>query len=176
MEIEFKLKEIHDFLLERGFPEWNYEVYDRRTGEKRKSTIEDFDYTGRYSTTELAFVDKRGNDCNLTVYVSDFKFITYRDESNQMGSGSTTYVHKDFSKNWIDYMLQVHGIEYASKLLNYSQKQRKDIEEALYKKVDAYKNKVYNERKEEVEHYYELSLKAYNYLTESDAVDRTETI
>ena len=149
----FTLKDISDFLLQRGCPEWKYEVYDRKTGEKRKATIEDFDYTGRYSTTELAFVDKHGNDHVLTVYVSDFQFITYRDEPNVMGSGSTTYVHKDFTNAWIDYMLKVYGKEYASKLLNYSQKQRKYIEDELYKKVEAYKNKVYGQRKEELDKY-----------------------
>lgn len=54
MKTAFTLKDIHDFLLERGYPEWNYEVYDRRTGEKRKATIEDFT-DEIYSTVELAF-------------------------------------------------------------------------------------------------------------------------
>ena len=175
MKTAFELKDVHDFLLEIGCPEWNYEVYDKVTGEKRKATIEDFDYTGRYSTTELAFVDKHGNDCDLTVYVSDFQFITYRDEPNVMGSGSTTYLHKDFTNAWIDYMLKVHGKEYASKLLSYSQKQRKNIEDELYEKVEVYKKKIYGERKD-LEQYHQLSLKAYNFLTNSDVVDTTETI
>lgn len=175
MKTVFTLLDIYDFLLETGLPEWNYEVYDKVTGEKRKATIEDFDYTGRYSTTELAFTDKHGNDCDLTVYVSDFQFITYRDEPNQMGSGSTTYVHKDFTNSWIDYMLQVHGKEYASKLLSYSQRNRKEIEDELYEKVRAYEDKVYGER-EDLEQYHKLSMKAYNFLTNSDTVDTTETI
>lgn len=175
MKTAFELKDVHDFLLEIGCPEWNYEVYDKGTGKKRKATIEDFYYTGRYSTTELAFVDKYGNDCDLRVYVSDFQFITYRDEPDVMGSGSTTYVYKDFTNLWIDYMLKVQGKEYASKLLSYSQKQRKDIEDELYTKVRAYEDKVYGERPE-LEQYHKLSLKAYNFLTDSDTVDTSETI
>ena len=175
MKTSCTLKDVHDFLLERGYPEWNYEVYDKKTGERRRASILDFNYSGVYSTTELAFTDRHGNDYNLEVFVSNFKFITYRDEPNVMGSGSTTYVHRDFSNLWIDYMLKVHGKEYASKLLSYAQKQRKDIEDELYQKVEAYKKKIYGERKD-LEEYHELSLKAYNFLTNSDAVDTTETI
>lgn len=175
MKTAFTLEDIRNFLKCRFGWNWNYEVWDKKSGEKRKATIEDFDYTGRYSTTELAFVDKYGNDCDLTVYVSDFQFITYRDEPNVMGSGSTTYVYKDFTNLWIDYMLKVHGKEYASKLLSYSQKQRKNIEDELYEKVEVYKKKIYGERKD-LEQYHQLSLKAYNFLTNSDVVDTTETI
>ncbi len=175
MKTAFTLKDIHDFLLERGYPEWNYEVYDKKTGEIRQATIEDFDYKYIYGTTELAFTDKHGNDYNLEVYVADFAFLTYRDESNVMGSGSTTYIDKDFTNSWIDFLLNVHGEEYASKLLDYSQRKRKKIEDELYQKVEAYKNKVYGERKD-LEQYHQLSMKAYNFLTNSDAVDTTETI
>ena len=32
MKTAFELKDVHDFLLEIGCPEWNYEVYDKGTG------------------------------------------------------------------------------------------------------------------------------------------------
>ena len=135
MNTSFTLEDICDFLKCRFGWDWNYEVWDKKSGEKRKATLEDFDYSGRFSTTELVILDKSENAYALDVYLSDFKFITYKDEPNVMGSGSTTYVHKDFTNLWIDYMLKVHGKEYASKLLSYSQKQRKNIEDELYEKV-----------------------------------------
>ena len=42
MKTIFTLQNIHDFLLQKGYPEWNYEVYDRYLGHIKKAKIEDF--------------------------------------------------------------------------------------------------------------------------------------
>lgn len=172
----FTLEDIRDFLKRKFAFDWQYHVWDKKTGERRQVTLEDFDYSGRYSTTDLAFYDKCGNDYIITVYLSDFQFITYKDEPNIMGSGSTTYVHKDLSYQWIDYLLHRHGDEYARKLLNYSQQRRKQLEDELFQKVETYRDKVYNERKKELELYHELSLKAFNYKADSQIDENIETI
>ena len=78
METIYTLEDIKDLLMRKYALTWQFDVWDRKTGDKRSATLEDFDYSGRYSTTELAFYDKYGIDRNLEVYVSDFEFITGR--------------------------------------------------------------------------------------------------
>ena len=174
--MKFTLKNIHDFLLEKGYPKWNYEVYDKKTGGKRKAIIEDFDYSGIYGTTELAFVNKYGDDCNLEVYIADFAFLTYRDESNIMGSGSTTYIDKDFTNAWIDFMLNVYGEEYAKTLFKNSARNKKRIKDNIVEKVKEYTKQLKNENQSELEYYIKMEEKALTYLTDSDVVDLIETI
>lgn len=176
MKTAFTLKDIHDFLLERGYPEWNYEVYDRKTGEKRKATLEDFDYSGRYSTTDLAFTDKHGNDCNLEIYVTDFAFLTYRDEPNIMGSGSTTYDHKDFSNDWINFLLYTHEEEYAKKLLKYAEQNKQRIKKEAEDKIEKFRWKTQQEVKGPYMRYKDLESKAKMILTVGDIIEVEEEL
>ena len=44
MKTSFTLEDIRNFLKCRFGWDWNYEVWDKKSGEKRKATIEDFEY------------------------------------------------------------------------------------------------------------------------------------
>ncbi len=164
METIYTLEDIKDLLMRKYALDWQYDVWDRQTGKKRSATLEDFDYSGRYSTTELAFYDKYANDCNLTVSVSDFEFITYRDESNVMGSGSTTHVDKDFTKEWINQLLYTHGENYARRLLKYAENNKQRIKEEAEQKIEKYKLKVQAEVKGPYTYYRDLEQKAKSVL------------
>ena len=176
MNTSFTLEDICDFLKRKFALNWNYEVWDKKSGEKRQVTIEDFDYSGMYSTTDLAIFDKSENSYALDVYLSDFKFITYKDEPNVMGSGSTTYVNKDLSYSWIDYLLHTHGEEYAKRLFKNSARKKKKIKEQMVEKINNYTQQVKNEYSVELEYCKALEEKALTYLTDSDIVNLIETI
>lgn len=176
MKTTYTFDDIRDFLKRKFALNWNYDLWDKKTGESRQATLEDFNYSGMYSTTDLAIHDRCGNDYILTVYVSNFEFITYRDEPNIMGSGSTTYVNKDLSYQWIDYLLHKHGEEYAKILFKNSARNKKRIQNEMVEKINNYTQQVRNENRVELDHYEELKKKALTYLTDSDIVDLIETI
>ena len=165
MDTTFTLEDIRDFLKRQFNFDWNYDVWDKKTGKQRKATLEDFDYSGRYSTTELAFFDKCGCVYNLEVHVSDFEFITYIDEPNIMGSGSTTYVHKNLSYSWIDYLLYRHNEEYAKKLFETSVINKKQIKNDMLEKIQTYTQELEDENRAELEYYEQLNEKAKRRLT-----------
>lgn len=176
MKTIFTLEDIRDFLRRTFALDWQYDVWDKKTGKQRKVTLRDFDYSGIYSTTELAIFDKCGNAYTLEVYLSDFKFITYKDVPNVMGSGSTTYVHKDLSYQWVDYLLHKYYEEYAKRLFKNSARNKNRIQKEMVEKINKYTQQVKNENRVELEHYKALEEKALTYLTDKDIVDLIETI
>ncbi len=116
MNTFFTIKDIKEFLLSKGFPKWDGEIDDRR--DVRKASIEDFfDYT-----TWMVFDSDPDFRKYLKVSISDFEFCTFREESEIMGSGSTTYHDKDFTKDWIQFLLNRYGKDYARNLVAYSEK------------------------------------------------------
>ena len=157
MEDIFKLEDIHNFLLRCGYPEWDYEVFDRQTGEIRRATIEDFT-NNLYNSTELAFyVKKYGDYCGLEVAISSFKFVTYNDTPNIMGSGSTRYEDKNFTEAWAEYLLNKYGADYAKILYNYSQ---------IHKiKIKAQENREILTQVEEIKKKYKLKASPYENLS-----------
>ena len=167
----YTLEDIRDFLKQKYAIDWQCEVWDRRTGQKRSATLEDFDYSGRYSSTELAYCDKRGNDYNLEVYATDFEFITYKDESNIMGSGSTTSVDKNFTKDWIGYLFYTHEEEYAKVLLAHALKNKQRIKQEAEEKIEKFRWKTQQEAKGPYTYYRDLELKAKSILTVGEIVE-----
>lgn len=161
----YTLEDVHDFLLQKGYPVWSYQVYDWKTGKIRKATIEDFDYSGMHSSTDLVFYDKHGNDLNLTVSVDTFGFITYRDEGNVMGSGSTTYVDKDFTNDWIGFLSQTYGKEYAKLLLQYAINNKQRIKQEAEEKIEKFRLKVHAKAKGSYNYYMDLEQRAKGVLS-----------
>ena len=115
----FNSNDINEFLVAAGYPEWNGEVCDKETGEKRLATKQDFNYSGKNSSTTLAF-NFHGNTEVKDMKITDFQFITYSYDSNIMESGETQRVDKDFSTQWIQFLLKNHGKVYAKQLFDWS--------------------------------------------------------
>jgi len=132
MKTIYTLNDIHAVLLKK-YPklEWNYEIYERVTGKKRQVTIEDFT-ENMFDTLALACTYKN-DEYSLDVSVSYFQFLVYEDEPNIMGSGSTTRLRDNFTSDWIDLLLSEHGFDYATMLLDYSEKCKRQIH---YKAVE----------------------------------------
>ena len=172
METIYTLEDIRDF-IKREFPfDWNYDVWDKKTGQHRKATLEDFDYSGIHSTTDLAFFKGKGEDAySLEVHLSDFAFLTYRDEPNVMGSGSTTYLNRDLTKEWINLLLSTHGEKYAKRLLRYAKSNEQRIKEEAEQKVEKYRLKVQAEAKGPYTYYRDLEQKAKELLSHDDITE-----
>lgn len=172
MKTIYTLENIHDFLLQKGYPEWTYEVYDRHLGNKRKARIEDFfDEFGFFEHAYMAFINKRGDECCLEVYITDFKFATYKDESNIMGSGSTTYVDKEYTKDWINFLIYSHGEEYAKSLLKHAENNKQRIKEEAEEKIEKFRLKTQAEAKGPYTYYRDLEQKAKSALSLEDATE-----
>ena len=116
----FTLNDIRKFLFEENYPEWTMQVVDKKTDEERIATMEDFNYSGINSSTTLVFTTKFGGTFTKKMQISDFKFLTYDEQSNIMGSGSSIFIDSDYSKRWIDFLLFEHKNEYAKTVFNWS--------------------------------------------------------
>lgn len=172
MKTIFTLQNIHDFLLQKGYPEWNYEVYDRYLGHIKKAKIEDFiDRVGFIEHTNMAFIDKHGCECNLEVKISNFEFKTYRDESNIMGSGSTTYVDKNYTNDWINFLFRTHEEEYAKSLLKHALNEKQRIKNEAEEKIETYRLKIQAQAKGPYTYYKDLEQKAKSVLTVGDITE-----
>ncbi len=166
MNTIYTLEDIRNFLMQKGYPEWNYEVYDRYLGNKRKAKIEDFfDEFGFFKHTNMAFTNKRGDECCLEVFITDFKFVTYKDDSNVMSSGSTTYIDKEYTKDWIGFMLYAHREDYANALLKYAEKNKKRIKEEAEEKIEKFRLKTQAETKGPYTYYKDLEETAKSVLS-----------
>ena len=106
----FNLNDIRHFLLEKNYP-WDMQVVDNETGEKRLATMEDFNYSRTHTLTKLVF-NYRFGEITKDMHITDFKFLTYDEESNIMGSGSNITLDEVFSKDWINFLLFKHKKEY----------------------------------------------------------------
>ena len=172
MKTIYTLEDIHNFLLQKGYPEWNYVVYDRHLGYKRKAKIEDFfDKFGFFEHAYMSIVNKHGHECCLEVKISDFDFKTYKDESNVMGSGSTTYIDKDFTKDWIGFLFYTHEEEYAKSLLRHALNNKHRIKDEAEEKIEKFRWKTQQEAKGPYMYYRDLELKAKSILTVGEILE-----
>jgi len=172
MKTIYTLENIHDFLLEQGCPEWEYEVYDRMSGQKREAKIEDFT-KNIFHRPNMSFINRRGDECNLEVFVNNFKFITFRDKIDVMGSGSETYIDKDFTGDWIGYLSQTYGQEYAEPLLQYAINNKHRIEQETEEKIENFRLKVQAEAKGPYMYFNDLEENAKAMLP-SDKIEKIE--
>ena len=119
----------------------------------------------------MTFYDKQGNEDCLEVQVTDFSFKTFRDDSNVMGSGSTTSVHKNFTNDWINFLFATHEEEYAKPLLRHALKEKRRIKEEAEDKIEKFRWKIHNEAKGPYMHYRDLELKAKSILSVGEIVE-----
>ena len=142
----YTLNNIHDLLLKK-YPnfEWSYEIYDRRTGDKKIAEIEDFS-NNLFETLALVFMHN-DDEYSLDVAVSNFNFMVYEDEPNIMDSGSVTRLRDNFTSEWVDLLLSEHGLTYANELISYCEKCKKQINDRAMDEI-AKQVKIINARAE----------------------------
>ena len=152
------------YILKKNYPSvnWEYEIYDRKTGIWRTADIKDF-HENQHNTITLCCTYK-DDYYSLDVNVSDFNFIVYEDKPNIMDSGSTTQIKDNFTDEWIDYLLRKHKEEYAKKLLAYSEKCKQKINERANEEIA----KIQEKAQRDSQPYNALSKKAKNILPAYD--------
>lgn len=171
----FNFKDIRKFLLTKNFPEWQNTVIDRKTGIERHATMEDFNYSGLASTTTLTFTTKHGT-ITKDVHITDLKFVTYNDETNIMGSGSTQNIDKVYSQDWINFLLHSHTTEYAKKIFDWSTRKIANIQQETNEKIKQFSINQREQAKEKIELYNQIATNAMNYLEDKDIVDIIDDI
>ena len=82
-----------------------------------------------------------------------------------MGSGSTSYVDKNFTKDWISFLVYVYEEEYAKSLLKHALSNKARIKEEAEEKIERYRYKVQQEAKGPYNFYKDLELKAKSVLS-----------
>lgn len=163
----FNANDIKEFLLEQGYLEWNGEVVDRSTGNTRKATKNDFDYSGINSSTSLAFT-YRGNLEIKDLTITNFHFITYSYDSDVLGSGETQRVDKNLSQKWQKFLLKKYNEEYAKMLFDWCIENMAQIQEETNKRISEFSKEEKAKANKKINKYNEIALMAMANLSSKD--------
>ena len=172
----FTLEDIRHFLLEENYPEWTMKVLDGKTHEERIATMEDFNYTGLNSSTTLVFRTRFGGTFTKKMQVSDFKFLTYDEQSNIMGSGSSIFIDYEYTKRWIDFLLYKHKNEYAKAVFDWSTNKIASIEKEKTEKIKQFTQQETEKSKKKIDKYNKIAENAMKYLSDEDILDVVEDV
>lgn len=108
--------------------------------------------------------------------VANFAFYTYDGEANQMGSGSTMYIDRDYSTRWINFLLCRYQEAYAKMLFKYAEKNKKRIKQEAEAKIEKLTAKVKEEAKGPYTYYKDLATTAKRGLTAGEISEIEEEV
>lgn len=167
MKAIYTLKDIQTFLSQK-YPKlnWNYEIYDSKSGEKIQASIENFN-ENLCRTVALACTCKN-NEFSLDVSVSNFSFLVYEEEPNIMDSGSTLRLKHNFTDDWISLLLAELGHDYAKELISYCKKRKEQINDNAMQEITEYAQKIKAKAEIQSLPYEKLIQKANNVLSSLD--------
>lgn len=167
MKAIYTLKDIQTFLSQK-YPKlnWNYEIYDSKSGEKIQASIENFN-ENLCRTVALACTYKN-NEFSLDVSVSNFSFLVYEEEPNIMDSGSTLRLKHNFTDDWISLLLAELGHDYAKELISYCKKRQEQINDNAMQEITEYAQKIKAKAEIQSLPYEKLIQKANNVLSSLD--------
>ena len=167
MKTIYTLKDIQTFLSQK-YPKlnWNYEIYDSKSGEKIQASIENFN-ENLYRTIALA-CSYKNNEFSLDVSVSNFSFLVYEDEPNIMDSGSTLRLKHNFTDDWTSLLLAEHGHDYAKELISYCEKRKEQINDNAMQEITEYAQNIKAMAKQKSLPYEKLIQNANNVLASLD--------
>ena len=167
MKAIYTLKDIQTYLSQK-YPKlnWNYEIYDSKSGEKIQASIENFN-ENLCRTVALAFTYKN-NEFSLDVSVSNFSFLVYEEEPNIMDSGSTLRLKHNFTDDWISLLLAELGHDYAKELISYCKKRQEQINDNAMQEITEYAQKIKAKAEIPSLPYEKLIQKANNVLSSLD--------
>ena len=175
MNTIYTLEDIQQFLSQKYSKfQWNYQIYDSKTGKKRQATLDDFT-ANTFHTLPLVII-YRDSEYSLDINISDFNFIIYEDEPNIMGSGSTQKVKDNFSDEWINFLLDKYEEFYAKNLLIYSETNKKRINDEMERKIEAYRFAIKEKAEKDLSPYESLSRKAKDFLSIGDIIEVQQLI
>ena len=167
MKTIYTLKDIQTFLSQK-YPKlnWNYEIYNSKSGEKIQASIENFN-ENLCPTVALACTYKN-NEFSLDVSVSNFSFLVYEDEPNIMDSGSTLRLKHNFTDDWTSLLFAELGHDYAKELISYCEKRKEQINDNAMQEITEYAQKIKAKAEIQSLPYEKLIQKANNALSYLD--------
>lgn len=174
METVYTLKDIQTLLLQK-YPKlnWNYEIYDRKSGEKVQASIETFNQNMQDALRLVCTY--KDNEYPLDVSVSNFSFLVYEEEPNIMDSGSTMRLKNNFTNDWTSLLLAEHGNDYANKLIGYCEKCKKQINYNAMQEITQYTQKIKAKAELESLPFEKLIQKAKSVLPTSDFTEEKQS-
>ena len=166
MKIYFTIGDIKEFLNEQGLS-WSGTIYNERKGE-RIATIKDFENT-KFDTFKIEAANKNNKLTEVEVVINNFAFIIYN------GSPAKVEIRKadkkDFSKEWVSFLLNKHEDDYGKVLHEYVKRNKKRIEEAKEQRLLEFKKNLDKEYEKEIDLFNELGNKAIKSLPKNNSVE-----
>ena len=103
---DITIEDVEEFFKDIGLT-WKHNYYNPKL--RRFIDAKTFDEIVSDYPYLTTFELYRGEDIGyIDFFVSPTKFIRYREETNVMGSGSSLYADKDYSKQWIKLIERNH--------------------------------------------------------------------
>ena len=107
----FTTEDIKEFLSKNNL-NWTGFIYNDETMTKTYASDEDFEYS-EYSTIVMEVANEHTRNSFVDMFITNFSFLTYTDDSKFMENGSFQSVDKDLSSKWQNYLLQKYHSDYA---------------------------------------------------------------
>jgi len=103
-DLDITIEDVEGFFKTIGFT-WEHNYYNPKlrrfiVAKAFDEIVSDYPYL---TTFELYRGENMGY---VDFFVSPTKFVRYRDETNVMGSGSSVYADKDYSKQWLKFIVE----------------------------------------------------------------------
>lgn len=103
-DFDITIKDVVEFFYTIGFT-WEHRYYNNKLRRfVDAKTFDDIVSSYPYTTTlELYSGENMGY---VDFFITPTKFTRYREETNVMGSGSNIYVDRDYSKQWLKFIVE----------------------------------------------------------------------
>lgn len=103
-DFDITIKDVVDFFYTIGFT-WEHSYYSHKSRRfVDAKTFDDIVSNYPYTTTlELYSGENMGY---VDFFITPTQFKRYREETNVMGSGSNIYVDRDYSKQWVKFIVE----------------------------------------------------------------------
>ena len=107
----FTIQDIKEFLLNNNI-NWTGFIYNDDNMSKTEASIEDFDYS-EYSPMVMEIQNDHVRNSFVDMFITNFSFLTYTDDSKFMENGSFQSIDKDLSTKWQNFLLKKYHSDYA---------------------------------------------------------------
>ena len=103
-DFDITIKDVVEFFYTIGFT-WEHRYYNHKS--RRFEDAKTFnDIVSSYPHTTTLELYSGENMGYVDFFITPTKFTRYREETNVMGSGSNIYVDRDYSKNWVKFIVE----------------------------------------------------------------------
>ena len=103
-DFDITIKDVVEFFYTIGFT-WEHSYYNSELRRFVDAKIFD-DIVSNYPYTTTLELYSGENMGYVDFFISPTKFMRYREETNVMGSGSNMYVDRDYSRQWVKFIVE----------------------------------------------------------------------